>query len=204
MERHRIGLLLALAGLLAMAPALVGAGDEGDPEEDVDDGPREPPPPLPWEAPKADEEECRTEEILVLRDLRGRSRSLDRREASLDERVAALEQLETEAQERLAELQDIRAEIVTMLEREQVATEDRVRALAKVVDTMKPAEAASMLAGMNRDVAILVLHKLKPKQAGKILGAMPGDIATELGNRMTVLPDPREATSSEPTEGEGP
>jgi len=198
-----MGLMLGLVGLLAVTPALLGAGDEAaEGEEAEEEGPREAPPPLPWETPRADEGECRMEEILVLRALRGRARALDRREESLDERAAALAQLETEAEERLAELQAIRGEIVQMLEREQVASADRVRTLAKVVDTMKPREAASMLAGMDRDVSILVLRKLKPKQAGKILGAMPDDIATELGDRMTILPDPRgEVAAADDGEG---
>jgi flagellar motility protein MotE (MotC chaperone) len=97
----------------------------------------------------------------------------------------------------MEELQAIRTEITEMIGREKVASDERVTALARMVDTMKAREAASLLAGMNRDVALLVLRKVKPKQAGKILGEMPTETARELGDRMTVLADPRDTTDTD-------
>lgn len=191
-------LLAGAALLLGLVPLLVGAAEEENEEvAEEEDGERKPLPPLPWDAPREGEDGCEDEEILVLRDLRRRADELDRRSAALDEREAALTTLETEAAAKLEELQAIRAEITQMLEREQVASEDRVAALARMVDTMKAREAADLLAGMDRDVALLVLRKVKPKQAGKILGEMPTATARELGDRMTVLADPRDAVGDD-------
>jgi flagellar motility protein MotE (MotC chaperone) len=127
----------------------------------------------------------------MLRDLRQRALVLDRREVILAEREAALQSLEADAVVSLDGLDALRTEILELLSREQVATAQRVRTLAKMIDTMKAREAATLLAGMDQDVTILVLRKLKPKQAGKVLAAMPDAVAQRLGDRMTLLTDPR-------------
>lgn len=178
---------LAILLLLLAMPLAVSAEEETEEEEELP--PREP---LPWELPRAEEGACSDEEILVLRDLRKRSLELDRRAAELDERVLALATLETEAAAEIVRLGEMRDAIVALLEQQKTGSQERIASLARVVDTMKASEAATMLAGMDQDVALQVLRKLKPKQAGKVLGAMPDRTAQRLGDRMTVVPDPRE------------
>ena len=174
--------------LLAAAPLLLGQSGEVVQEKPLP--PRSQP--IPWEVPRAEEGACADEEILVLRDLRQRSLELDRRQAELDERVGALAELEKEAADELVRLAAMRDAIVELMEQQQAGSQERIASLARVVDTMKAAEAATMLGGMDEDIALQVLRKIKPKQAGKVLGAMPDKKAQELGDRMTVVPDPRE------------
>lgn len=192
--------LLAALLLLGLVPLLSGADEAEDEEGEGAEEERAPLPPLPWNEPRQGEAACDDEEILVLRDLRKRDEELDRREAALAEREAALVTLEAEAASKLEELQAIRTELVEMVDREQVAAAERVTALARMVDTMKARDAAALLAGMDRDVALLVLRRVKPKQAGKILGEMPTATARELGDRMTVLADPRDAVGADDEE----
>ena len=173
--------------LLVLLPLLVGAAEDEASEE-------EPTPalePMPWDVPRAGEDRCAEEEILVLRDLRKRSLELDRREAELDERVTALAELETEAAAEIVRLTAMRDAIVVLLEKQQAGSQEQIASLSRVVDTMKASEAARMLSGMDQDVALQLLRKIKAKQAGKILGAMSDRKAQELGDRMTVVPDPR-------------
>ena len=69
-----------------------GDGDATDPNALPEfDGP---PPPLPWEIPRATENSCSKEEIVVLRELRERSEQLELRSDALDERERAIEQAE--------------------------------------------------------------------------------------------------------------
>ena len=173
--------------LLILVPLLLAATEEETSDEE-DSVPVEP---MPWEVPRAGEDACAEEEILVLRDLRKRSLELDRREAELDERVAALARLETEAAAEILRLTEMRDAIVALVEKQQAGSQEHISSLARVVDTMKAGEAATLLAGMDPDVALQVLRKIKAKQAGKILGAMPDRKAQELGDRMTVVADPR-------------
>lgn len=184
---------LALALGLAACGAGGGGSDappDGGPATDGEAGPL---PGLPWDEPRLDEDACFDEEILILRDLRARAQELDRRESALDERERALAGLEAQVGVRLGELEAIRAELLALARREQAASAERVGELASMVDTMKAEEAAVLLSGMDADVALLVLREIKPKQAGRILGAMAPGVGRRLGDRMTVMPDPRDA-----------
>ncbi len=174
--------------LLLLLPLVAFAADGEETEEEEEPRRTEP---LPWDVPRAGEDACDDEEMLVLRDLRKRSLALDRREAELDERVGALAELEKEAAAEIKRLEEMRTAIVDLMEKQQSGSQERIASLARVVDTMKAREAATMLAGMDEDIALQVLRKIKPKQAGKVLGAMPDRKAQQLGDRMTVVPDPR-------------
>lgn len=247
-------LLLAVAlvfGLLLTDVPLVGAaggakkegadekkaGEHGAPGEEegssTDSGiPRAP---LPWEIPRAIENRCTKEEIVVLRELRDRSEVLDLRAAALDERERGIEEAERLFAGRLAKIEAVRADIVgkldaerstilaTILEeqtsrrkeiekeqsarlkkieeeqavvlaaiaRDQKVKDERVLELSGIVATMKAKAAAAMLTGMDENVVLQVLLKLRPKTAGKILAAMPAATARDLGDQMTVHRDPR-------------
>ncbi len=181
--------LLLIAALLVVVPA--SAEEEVEEVEEADEEREAPLAPLPWDQPRDGEEGCTDEEILVLRDLRKRSLELDRREAGLDERQASLGDLEVQMGEELAKLEAMRAVVLDLMQQQKDQNLERIGALARVIDTMKAREAATMLAGMDEQIALEVLRKLKPKQAGKVLGAMPDRKAQRLGDRMTALVDPR-------------
>ncbi len=98
------------------APGGLGAPageEESDPELEG------PPPPLPWEIPRAIENRCTKEEIVVLRELRERSELLDLRAAALDERERGIEEAERLLAGRLAKIEAVRVEIVGKLDAER-------------------------------------------------------------------------------------
>jgi len=190
--------LLTAASLLVVPIPVVDAGG-GKPEEAEEEGEEKKPAkkmtteellnrPLPWEVPRADEVGCSDEEILLLRDLRNRSNSLDRRGHALDERAAVLAGLETEVAAELVRLEALRAELLELLSGQRAALEQRVKKLSRMVDQMKAKDAAELLAGIDQGVALQVLQKLKPKQAGKVLGAMPPVKAQRLADKLAELP----------------
>ncbi len=182
--------LLILLAVLLVGPS-IGQAQEAE-EEPKSDEPRKP---LPWEVARDGEESCRPEEMVLLRQLRQRALDMDARERLVDQREAAATQAEAAIAAELARVEEIRAEIGKMLGRAEVASEENVASLAKMVDAMKAKEAAPMLAGMDDDVALEILQKLKPKQAAKILGAMDAKTAQRLGDRFTLVPDPRTTLS---------
>ena len=260
---HRILLLTAALvlgfGLLLTDVAPAGAagdakksdseGGHGAPagEEGSEPELKGPPPPLPWEIPRAIENRCTKEEIVVLRELRERSELLDLRAAALDERERGIDEAERLLAGRLAKVEAVRAEIVGKLDaerstilatirkeqtsrrneiekeqsarlkkieeeqaivlaaiaRDQKVKNERVLELAGIVATMKAKAAAAMLAGMDDNVSLQVLLKLKPKTAGKILAAMPAATAQDLGDKMTVHRDPRRGLGAGPSGGPG-
>ncbi len=197
MQRLLFPGLLALAALLVVPMPVSRAGGGGAKKEEE---PAEKKPvkkksleelleaPLPWEVPRAGEVGCTDEEILVLRDLRQRDRSLSRRSNALDEREAALSELEQGVASEIARLESLRAEILEMLGGQRSALKQRVAKLSRMVDQMKAKDAAELLSGIDRGVALQVLQKLKPKQAGKVLGAMRPEKAQDLADRLAELP----------------
>ncbi len=184
--------LLILLAVLLVGPSVALAEEEAEEEEAKSTEPRKP---LPWEVPKDGEEACRPEEMVVLRQLRQRALEMDARERLVEQREAAAKQAEAAIAVDLRRVEEIRDEIAKMLGRADVASKENVASLAKMVDAMKAKEAAPMLAGMDDDVALEILQKLKPKQAAKILGAMDAKTAQRLGDRFTLVPDPRTTLS---------
>lgn len=178
--------MLMVAALLLLVPA--GGWAQDTDEEPETEAPRRP---LPWEIPRDGEDSCRPEEMVLLRQLRERAQSMDARETALAAREDAAKQAEAEIAAELARVEAIRTEVLALLGRAEVASKENVGSLARMVDAMKAKEAAPMLAGMNEDVALEILQKIKPKQAAKILGAMAPAKAQALGDRFTLVPDPR-------------
>ena len=188
--------VLVLLALLVVPMPVSGAGGGGAKEESKPE--KKPGPkksmeelldaPLPWEVPRAGEVGCTDEEILVLRDLRNRDRVLLRRSRALDERASALAELEQGVASELERLESLRAEILDLLVGQRSALKQRVAKLSRMVDQMKAKDAAELLSGIDEGVALQVLQKLKPKQAGKVLGAMPGSKAQDLADKLAEMP----------------
>lgn len=195
-SRYGIASVVLIAALVT-AGASAAEGTEDEPERDgaslepllteEPEGNERPP----WESTANDPEGCHDDEIGVLRDLRGRSKRLDRRSRDLDEREAAVKRLEDHAAEQIARLEEMRSNLLDLLAERTEQRLKRVAELAKMVTNMKPKASAPLLAGLDEDTAILVLEALGSKQAGKVLGAMAGAEALRLGDRYTSLPDPR-------------
>ena len=194
MQRLILPGALVLAALLVVPMPVSGAGG-GEKKEEPAKEPKEKKSmeelleaPLPWEVPRAGEAGCSDEEILVLRDLRNRDRVLARRSKALDERAAALEDLEQGVASEIVRLESLRAELLELLVGQRSALKQRVAKLSRMVDQMKAKDAAELLAGIDEGVALQVLQKIKPKQAGKVLGAMAPTKAQELADQLAELP----------------
>lgn len=190
-----IGVALGLALGFLLLPGLASAQDSeegGGPLDGLfEDEPKERVP-LPWELPRQGEEECRPEEMAVLRELRERSLSLDKREASLEVREEQMATVERELARELERVEAMRAELLEVLTRAEDVHAENTASLSSMVDGMKAKDAAGMLSGMDEDVALEVLRSVKPKQAGKILAAMDPTTSRRLGDRYTLVPDPRD------------
>ncbi len=63
-------------------------------------------------------------------------------------------------------------------------SEREIQRLAKVYEAMKPAQAAPILAGMDLEVTLDVLRRMKERSAARILAAMNPGLAAELTVRM--------------------
>lgn len=124
----------------------------------------------------------------VIDALRDRERALDRRERSIETREADLRQVEADLQARMTELSALRDELKVLLDASDVAREERVKGLVKMVEAMRPNQAAEVFAALDDELAVDVLKRMNKAKAGKALAAMDPARASVLAEMMTRAP----------------
>lgn len=112
--------------------------------------------------------------------LQAQERSLDRREKSIVGREQELRGIETRLEERTVELEKLRGEIEALKEQVDAEHAARVAAVVKTVEAMKPAAAAGMVRKLDEALAIEVVKSMANTKAGKLLAALPPDLAARI------------------------
>ena len=126
----------------------------------------------------------------ILDALKARERALDRREQSLISREADLRAVERDLESRIEELQASRAELEAMLEEADQARVARIKALVKMVESMRSGEAAALVTELPIDLAVEVLDEMKASKAGKLLAKMEATKAALLAEKMANKAQP--------------
>jgi flagellar motility protein MotE (MotC chaperone) len=127
-----------------------------------------------------------TEQLVVLLDRR--ERALQRREDTLKAREADLRAAEGQLTERLAELEGLRNEIREMLVELDGERETRVLGLVKMFESMRPNQAALILAETEEEVALEVLMRMNRSKAGQALARMNPVLAAKFTQRLGAPP----------------
>lgn len=126
----------------------------------------------------------------ILDALKARERALDRREQSLISREADLRAVERDLESRIEELQASRTELEAMLEEADQARLARIKALVKMVESMRASEAAGVVTELPEDLAVEVLDEMKASKAGKLLAKMDAVKAATLAEKMANKAQP--------------
>lgn len=87
----------------------------------------------------------------------------------------------------VAQVEELESRAVLFKEAEA----DNLQQLAKDVEKMSADSAAKMLEQSEPDRVALILHFVKPRETGKILGAMPQEFAAEVANKMLGILKPK-------------
>ncbi len=176
MTRRRLLLMLALPAALAAIPGPTSwgqvAGDVGAAS--------------PGRDPAGSDPCLAPEDLVVVERVRARLRELDQREEMLVVREQAIDARHATVVEETRRLEELRAVVEEMLRRRDEARDEGLDALVKMVDQMKPADAAPMLTRMDRETAAALLERLGSRQAGKVLGAMSPDEAADLASLLAA------------------
>lgn len=135
------------------------------------------------------------EEMAVIERVRHRHWELQQREEMLVVQEQAVRALQAEIQVEVRRLEGLRAAIEELLQSRKTARREGGDALVRMIDQMKPAEAADVLTLMEPLLAAAVLERLAPRQAGRILGQMNPTVAAKLGGSLAI--DPIESFSEE-------
>ena len=177
---------LAVVALLGVHPGLVDALAQTDDAEE--------------EAPKATNDlltrrpdaEWPNPETAGMREiidaLKARERALERREQSLIARESDLRQVEVDLQTRLEDLRAERAKLEELLEEADEAKEVRIRAIVKMVESMRSGDAAKMVEELDDNLAVSVLHRMNKTKAGKLLAAVEPRRAAFLAEKLAEAP----------------
>lgn len=120
--------------------------------------------------------------------LKARERALERREQSLIARESDLRQVEVDLQTRLEDLQAERAKLELLLEKADEAKEVRIRAIVKMVESMRSGDAAKMVEELDDNLAVSVLHRMNKTKAGKLLAAVEPRRAAFLAEKLAEAP----------------
>jgi len=123
-------------------------------------------------------------ERALLTDLRNRRQELDRREAALTERANVLTAAETRLTARLDELKSLQTRLEAMEKARQTQIEANWRGLVKVYEDMRPRDAAAICNELDFEVLIPVLDRMKEAKAATLLAAMDPARAREATGRL--------------------
>lgn len=145
--------------------------------------------------PDFDPQDLSAGEWDVLQQLSSRRDALDRRARELDQREALLAVAEQRLDEKVAELEAVRAQIESLLGQVDEEGEAQLLGLVSIYESMRPADAATIFNGLDLEVLISVLERMRGQKSAAILAGMNPErariVTTELARRRELpeLPD---------------
>ncbi len=126
-------------------------------------------------------------ERALLQDLRGRRLELDRRDAALGTREQALGAAEQRLTARLDELTALQTRLEQLDADRHQHDEANWHGLVKLYEAMKPRDAAAILNDLDMPVLLPVLDRMKEAKAAAILAAMLPDRARVATTQLAAL-----------------
>lgn len=123
--------------------------------------------------------------------LRHRARELDEREHSFESREAGLAETEKRLEARMEELKALRTEVNASLDRADLAKDERVKGLVKMVESNRAASIAPMVAVLDEALAVEVIDRMNRQKAGKLLAELPPEKAASLAGKLTRTLQPK-------------
>jgi flagellar motility protein MotE (MotC chaperone) len=138
----------------------------------------------------AEEMGLSSQEILVLRSLQKRREELDGRETGLETREQAAAAAESRLQEQIAELKAVETEIQALLTSMDGKRDERMTALVKTYEAMKPKDAANIFNGMEDGILLDIAKSMKPATLAAVMSAMTPKRAEGLTRMLASLAKP--------------
>ena len=130
------------------------------------------------------------QEILVLRSLADRRKALDEREAGVETREQAAAAAEQRIQEQIVELKRVETDVQAILASMETKRDERMTALVKTYEAMKPKDAAEIFDGMDDKVLLDLAKSMKPANLASVMSLMAPKRAEALTRMLAKLADP--------------
>ncbi len=125
-------------------------------------------------------------ELAVLRSLADRRQSLDTRERELDRRAALLAVAEQRLDEKMVELTALRSQLEGMMAQLDEEQEAHLLSLVRIYETMRPSDAAAIFNGLDMEVLISVLQRMREQKSAPILAAMEPERARQVTSELAL------------------
>ena len=125
-------------------------------------------------------------ERAVLLELRDRRRELEARAASLASRESLLNAAETKLSARVAELQALQKQLESLDATHKQQEDAAWQGLVKVYETMKPRDAAVIFNDLGMPVLLAVIDRMKEAKAAAILAAMVPEKARDVTTQLAL------------------
>jgi flagellar motility protein MotE (MotC chaperone) len=139
-------------------------------------------------------------ERTLLLELRQRRQELETRDAALTAREAVLAAAERKLSARVDELQALQTRLEGIESARKSREEANWRGLVKLYESMKPRDAAVIFNELDMQVLLQVVDRMKEAKAAAVMAAMQPDRARQV---TTELAQMRTRASSEPNAGAG-
>jgi flagellar motility protein MotE (MotC chaperone) len=127
------------------------------------------------------------QEILVLRSLADRRKALDEREVGVETREQAAAAAEQRVQDQIAELKKVETNVQALLTSMETKRDERMTALVKTYEAMKPKDAAEIFDGMDDKVLLDLAKSMKPANLASVMSLMAPKRAEALTRMLAQL-----------------
>ena len=148
-------------------------------------------PPAPTEPPQLPTQPASVspETLRLLEMIERKNRELKKREEELLFKEKNLEALESKILADLQKIEEALARSEEMVGIKKDLIEKNVKSLVQAYSNMKPVQAAALLERMDQDIAIIIISRMKSRDAGKVLGAMNTRIAKGISEKIAGKKD---------------
>ena len=126
-------------------------------------------------------------EKTVLLELRERRQELEAREATLSARDSILTAAEAKLSARVEELQGLQKKLESLDANHRQQEDAAWQGLVKVYETMKPRDAATIFNDLGMPVLLAVVDRMKEAKAAAILAAMTPDKARDVTTQLALF-----------------
>ena len=138
-------------------------------------------------APTPTEPAVSDSERALLTDLRQRRLALDVREREISSRAVTLAAVETRLNTRVQELKGLQSGLEDLEKQRKQRDEANWSGLVKLYETMKPRDAATIFNDLDLTVLLQVLDRMKEAKSAMVLAAMQPERARQVTERLAQM-----------------
>jgi flagellar motility protein MotE (MotC chaperone) len=136
-------------------------------------------------------------EKAILQDLRQRRRELDAREAAVSARESLLAASEQKLAVRIGEMQALQNRLEGLDAAAKQKVDDGWQAMVKLYEAMKPKDAATIFNDLSMPVLLQVIDRMKDAKAAAVMAAMTPERARDVTQELARMRTGRDAAADQ-------